>query len=59
VRCYGPVEVIQIDGEKLRQYLQQNPHAGFNILRRTAVMVAESLAQTSGLLKQVLWANNI
>jgi CRP-like cAMP-binding protein len=59
VRCYGPVEVIQIDGEGLRQFMQNNPQAGFNILRRTAVMVAESLTQTSGLLKQVLWANNI
>ena len=59
VRCYGPVEVIQIDGEGLRQFMQNHPQAGFHILRRTAVMVAESLTQTSGLLKQVLWANNI
>lgn len=59
VRCYGPVEVIQIDGEGLRLFMKHNPQAGFHILRRTAVMVAESLTQTSGLLKQVLWANNI
>ncbi len=59
VRCYGPVKVIQIDGERLRKLVQQNPRVGYNIMRRTAVMVAESLAQTSGLLKQVLWANNI
>ncbi len=59
VRCYGPVEVIEIDGDALRTFVQENPKVGYNIMRRTAIMVSRNLTETNSLLKQVLWANHI
>lgn len=59
VRCSGPVEVICIDGEALHSYIELNPRVGFCIMRQIAIMLSHNLAETSDLLKQLLWNANI
>ena len=59
LRCHGTVSAIKIDGEELIQYMENNPAIGFEIMRNTAVIVAERLENTNSLIKQILWNNNI
>ena len=59
VRCAGPVEVIRIDGVALQNYVEMNPQVGYRVMRRMAIMLSHNLAETSNLLKQILWNNNI
>lgn len=59
VRCVGPVELVSIDGAGLMRFMEENPGAGFLIMRRIAVLLACRLEQAGVLLKQVLWASNI
>lgn len=59
VRCAGTVEVIRIDGVALRNYVEINASVGYNVMRRIAIMLSHNLAETSNLLKQILWNNNI
>jgi CRP-like cAMP-binding protein len=59
VRCHGDVEAIQINGEQLNRYMESDPMAGYHIMRRIAVLLADSLEDTSNLLKQILWNANI
>lgn len=39
VICIEPTRLICIDGDKLRQYLQDNPDAGFKVMQKTANLV--------------------
>ena len=59
LRCHGAVSAIKIDGEELFKYMEANPAIGFEIMRNTAVIVAERLENTNTLIKQILWNNNI
>jgi len=59
VRCSGPVEIIRIDGAALKNYVEVNSRVGYCIMRRIAIMLSHNLAETSNLLKQILWNNNI
>lgn len=59
VRCAGTVQVIRIDGVALRNYVEVNTQAGYKVMRRIAIMLSHNLAETSNLLKQILWNNNI
>jgi len=59
VRCAGTVEVIRIDGVALRNYVEVNTHVGYIVMRRMAINLSYNLAETSNLLKQILWNNNI
>jgi CRP-like cAMP-binding protein len=59
VRCVGPVALISIDGAGLMRFIEENPAAGFVIMRRIAELLACRLEQAGVLLKQVLWASNI
>lgn len=55
VRCHGAVEAICIDGKLLSQFLAENPAAGFTVMRNVALLMAQRLAATDTLLKQILW----
>lgn len=59
VRCYGPVEVIRVNGQMLDGFVEAHPRAGFHIMRHIAINLSGSLAQTSDLLKQILWSHSI
>ena len=59
VRSYGSCKIIKVDGDSLRVYLKEHPEAGMNVMHRMAVILAQSLAETSNLLKQLLWVNGI
>lgn len=59
VRCHGEVEAVRIDGEALWQYLTDHPDVGFVVMRSVAKMMADRMAQTDGLLKQILWSTGI
>ena len=59
VRCYGPVEVIRINGTMLDSFVEATPRVGFHIMRQIAINLSGSLTQTSDLLKQILWNHTI
>ena len=55
VRCHGNVLAIQIDGQKLHQYLNTHPEAGFIVMREIALIQSRRMQNTDSLLKQILW----
>jgi len=55
VRCKSDVQVIEIDGDQLMNYLEHNNAAGFLIMRRIANILANRMRNTDVLLKQLLW----
>jgi len=55
VRAIDKVEVIQIDGDKLKQMIFDNPEMGLALTFKIAQTLAERLTNTDSLLKQVLW----
>jgi len=55
IRCKGEVEAIHVDGTQFMQYLESHPRAGFLIMRRIAIILAQRLNKTNSLLKQILW----
>lgn len=55
VRCRGEVEAIRIDGNAFMHYLEQHPKAGFEIMRKISLLLAQRLESTNMLLKQILW----
>jgi len=57
IRCQGEVEAIHIDGAQFMRYLETHPQAGFLIMRRVSIILAQRLNKTNGLLKQILWNN--
>lgn len=59
VRCRGEVEAIRIDGNIFMKYLEQHPKAGFDIMRKIALLLAQRLASTNTLLKQILWNSSL
>ena len=59
VRSYGKTRIIQVHGESLNRYLEENTSAGFKVMRRMAMTLSHNLAETSSLLKQLLWANGL
>lgn len=59
VRSYGESHIIKVDGNSLQIYLDEHPAAGLKVMHRMAVLLAQSLAETSNLLKQLLWVNGI
>lgn len=59
VRCRGEVEAIRIDGNVFMRYLEQNPQAGFEIMRKISLLLAERLVSTNILLKQILWNSTL
>jgi CRP/FNR family cyclic AMP-dependent transcriptional regulator len=59
IRCLGEVDAICIDGRQFMQYLDDNPHVGFAVMKSTALLLADRLNQADSLLKQILWNTNI
>ena len=59
VRCRGEVEAIRIDGKIFMRYLEQNPQAGFEVMRKISLLLAERLVSTNVLLKQILWNSTL
>ena len=59
VRSYSKTRIIRVNGDALNRFLAEHPEAGYKVMRRMACVLAESLAETSSLLKQLLWANGI
>ena len=55
VRSVGNVEVIRIDGKKLKTFVFENPEFGLNLIYKIAQTLADRLNSTDSLLKQVLW----
>jgi len=55
VRCIGEAIVIQIDGDKLMQYFEDNKEVGYEFMKRIAKLLAKRLLNTDDLLKQLLW----
>lgn len=54
-RCRGPVEVIRVDGDKLKKYVDHNREAGYFIMRRIAILLSKRLGAADIVLKQILW----
>ena len=55
VRSVGEVEVIRIDGNKLKEFIFANPEPGLKLIFNIAQILADRLNSTDSLLKQVLW----
>ena len=55
VRSVGEVEVIRIDGAKLKKFVFDNPEVGLKLIFNIAQTLADRLNNTDSLLKQVLW----
>lgn len=55
VRCRGEVDAIRIDGKVFMRYLEQHPKAGFDVMHKIALLLAQRLVSTDILLKQILW----
>ncbi len=55
VRCRGEVEAIRINGKEFMRYLEQHPKAGFEVMHKIALLLAQRLVSTDTLLKQILW----
>lgn len=59
IRCHGPVELIQIDGKALEIYLENNTDAGYLVMKRLAIHISNNTRETSDVLKQLLWRENL
>lgn len=59
VRCNVDVEAIRIDGVKLMAYLEEEPTAGFQVMRQIATLLAKRMEESNSLLKQLLWNRDI
>jgi len=55
VRCLGEATVIQISGDKLMTYFEENKDSGYHFMKRIAILLAQRMSKTDGLLKQLLW----
>jgi CRP-like cAMP-binding protein len=55
VRCRGPVEVIRVDGDQLKNYIEKNHEVGYLIMRQIAILLSLRLSATNTVLKQILW----
>ena len=59
VRCNTEVEAIRIDGARLMAYLEEEPTAGFQVMRQIATLLAKRMEESNRLLKQLLWNRDI
>jgi len=59
VRCRGEVDAIRIDGKVFMRYLEEHPKAGFDVMRKIAMLLAQRLVSTDTLLKQILWNSTL
>lgn len=59
VRCRGEVEAICIDGKVFMRYLEEHPKAGFDVMHKISLLLAERLVSTNTLLKQILWNSTL
>ncbi|MCP4413941.1 MAG: cyclic nucleotide-binding domain-containing protein [Gammaproteobacteria bacterium] len=55
VRCIKEATVIQIDGDQLMNYFEQHRESGYHFMKRIAILLAQRMSKTDGLLKQLLW----
>jgi len=55
VRCIGEAIVIQINGDQLMQYFENNKKVGYEFMTKIAKLLARRLLNTDDLLKQLLW----
>ncbi len=55
VRCIDEATVIQIDGDQLMNYFEQHTESGYHFMKRIAILLAQRMSKTDGLLKQLLW----
>jgi len=59
VRCRSEVDAIRIDGKLFMHYLETHPNIGFSVIRRMFSLLADRLAATDTLLKQILWNSTL
>ena len=59
IRCLGDVDAVCIDGRQFMRYLDTHPDVGFSVMKNIALLLADRLNHTDGLLKQILWNSNI
>ena len=59
VRSYGTSKIIQVNGDSLRVFLEEQPKTGYKLMNHMAKHLARNVTQTSNLLKQVLWVHGI
>ncbi len=59
IRSHGPAELIQINGKALEAYLENNTQAGYHFMKQLAIQISENTRETSDVLKQLLWRDNL
>ena len=55
IRSHGAAEVVRIDGQRLKDFLNERPAVGFVVMQAVAMILADSVSHTDQLLKQILW----
>ena len=59
VRSVSESEMVVIDGDQFRTYMERHPQVGYIVMHHIAQLVATRLHETDNLLKQILWNSNI